>query len=219
MGVKQPFEINLAHPRVQARLGAAELDLANVLWVVSNEKAWAEGLVDMELWADFSWPEIRFGNGWASSRPNWHHTLTDPNKGRAVVLHLPDSAQQLDNWLRMRDPRFQDSAVLAPIRQQIVGTISDFHVDEFRADFSRSPDGKQVTAIRLHGGGKEMDQESRTLKDTHRLDLTVAATDVDILVSHFLKVKNEGQGQASAAAATQQAEPATQPSEGKAGSQ
>lgn len=189
-----PFDLNLAHPRIRTELGAKDLDLSKIVWVASNQMAWAEGLVDLKLWADYSWPELRFGNGWAASRPDWRIALTDPNRGRAVVLHLPDSAQQLDNWFRMRDPRFQDDAILADIRRQIVGTISDFEVNEFRADFSRSPAGKQISTIHLRGGG-QADKD-----DAHRLNLTITATDVDLLISHFLKVKSDTPD-----------EPATQP--------
>jgi hypothetical protein len=219
-----PFVVNLAQPRIRTELAAKDLDLSKILWVVSGSKAWAEGIVDMKLWADYSWPEIRFGNGWASSRPDWRISVTDPTKGQTVMLHLPDSAQQLDNWFRLRDPRFQDNAVLAPIREQVVGTVADFHVDEFRADFARNPDGKQLTTIRLHGGGRETNAQTKQSVDTHKLDLSITATDLDILVSHFLKVKSEGADQAAItavpatqAAATQGA--TTQPATGKAGSQ
>ena len=217
-----PFEVNFAQPRIRTELGAKDLDLSKVLWVVSNEKAWAEGIVDLKLWADFSWPELRFGNGWASSRPDWRITLTDPTKGQAVMLHLPDSAQQLDNWFRLRDPRFQDNAVLAPIREQVVSTIADFYVDDFRAEFSRTKQGKQVTTIRLHGGGREADAQTHQTSQTHKLDLNITATDLDILVSHFLKVKSNAADQAAAQATTQatttQAS-TTQSTDGKAGSQ
>jgi len=219
-----PFDVNLAQPRIRTELGAKDLDLSKILWVVSGNKAWAEGIVDMKLWADYSWPEIRFGNGWASSRPDWRISVTDPTKGQTVMLHLPDSAQQLDNWFRLRDPRFQDNAILAPIREQVVGTIADFHVDDFRADFARDSRGKQLTTIRLHGGGRETNAQTKQSVDTHKLDLSITATDLDILVSHFLKVKNEGADQAAVAgvaaaqaAATQGA--TTQPATGKAGSQ
>lgn len=220
-----PFDVNLAQPRIRTELGAKDLDLSKVLWIVSNKKAWAEGIVDLKLWADFSWPELRFGNGWASSRPDWRITLTDPTKSQSVMLHLPDSAQQLDNWLRLRDPRFQDNAVLAPIREQVVSTVADFHVDEFRAEFSRTPEGKQVTTIRLHGGGRETNPQTKETSETHKLDLSIAATDLDILVSHFLKVKSAAADQtnveapsATTQAATTQAS-TTQSTSGKAGSQ
>ena len=220
-----PFDVNLAQPRIRTELGAKDLDLSKILWVASGNKAWAEGIVDMKLWADFSWPELRFGNGWASSRPDWRLSVTDPAKGQTVMLHLPDSAQQLDNWFRLRDPRFQDNAILAPIREQVVSTIADFHVDEFRADFSRNADGKQLTTIRLHGGGRQTDARTKQSLDTHNLDLNITAADLDILVSHFLKVKNAAAeqttsgipGSATQAVTTEQS--TTKPADGKAGSQ
>lgn len=214
-----PFDVNLAQPRIRTELGAKDLDLSKVLWVVSNQKAWAEGIVDLKLWADFSWPELRFGNGWASSRPDWRITVTDPARSQSVILHLPDSAQQLDNWLRMRDPRFQDNAVLAPIRQQVVSTIADFYVDDFRAEFSRTPEGKQVTTIRLHGGGRETDAQTHQTSQTHKLDLSITAADLDILVSHFLKVKSSAPDEAAGALSATTQAATTQPTSGKAGSQ
>ncbi len=215
-----PFEVNLAQPRITTELGAKDLDLSKILWVVSGSKAWAEGIVDMKLWADFSWPELRFGKGWAASRPDWRITMTDPTKGQSVMLHLPDSAQQLDNWFRLRDPRFQDNAILAPIREQVVETVADFQVDDFRADFSRNPDGKQITTIRLHGGGHQTNLQTKQVTETQKLDLTITATDLDVLVSHFLKVKSNASDQAAAGMPEATSRPSTTaPTDRKAGSQ
>ena len=162
-----PYTVNFADPVIRTKAYGRGLDLGKIVWIASSEKAWATGLVDIDLPVTFLWPKVRFGNGFVETRPG-------------SVLHLQYVADQLTKYLNASDPRFVTDPTYAAIGKRMADALNDFRVDKLRADFKRG-DNKLETALQLQGAG--------AVKDAQALNLNVSVSDLDWLISRYLSVK------------------------------
>ena len=132
--------------------------------MLSGEKAWGSGLVDLDLPIKLAWPKIRFGDGFVEARPGG-------------LLRLEAVGQQLGQYLVSADPRFATDPTYAKIRERVVGAVQNFRFSHLRADMKRVEDHLDtVIAIKGKGdtaGGQELN-----------LNLNVA--DVDWMLSRYL---------------------------------
>ena len=165
----EPFRMALAAPVVRAKLSGKDLDLSKIVWVLSAEKAYAEGRADLQIPLDFSWPNIRFGQGYAEARPG-------------SILHLTDTAQKVEAWLTSADPRFVTDPTYSKVRERIVQALQDFKLQKLRADFERK-DNRLLTRITIQGAGNT--------KNGQELNLNVTANDLDWLLSGYLSLPRQ----------------------------
>lgn len=164
-----PFTMPLTAPVVRTTLGAKDLDLGKIVWVLSAEKASAEGKADLLMPVDFSWPQLRFGKGWAEARSGG-------------VLHLTDTAQKVEQWLTTADPRFVTDPTYSKVRERIVQSLQHFKLQKFRAEFDRADD-HLLTTLTIQGAGNS--------ENSQALNLNLTANDLDWLLSRYLALQRK----------------------------
>jgi hypothetical protein len=161
----EPFEFTFANPVVRTTLTAKDLDLSKVLWVLSGERMYGEGMVQLRVPVSFKWPQIRFGDGCAEA-------------SRGSVLNLSAQASELDKWLVAADPRFATDPAQQRVRQRLVEALQQFRLEKFRADFKRQ-DQRLHTTITIKGAGTKGESPQE-------VNLNLSATDLDWLLSRYL---------------------------------
>ena len=162
----EPFRMPLNAPAIRTKLTGKDLDLSKIVWVLSAEKAHAEGKADLQIPLDFSWPNIRFGDGYAEARPG-------------SILHLTDTATKVEAWLTSADPRFITNPTYSKVRERIVQALQHFKLQKLRADFERKDD-HLLTRIAIQGAGNTENGQA--------LNLNVTANDLDWLLSRYLSL-------------------------------
>lgn len=162
----EPFKMPLNAPAVRTKMSGKDLDLSKIVWVLSAEKAYADGKADLQIPLDFSWPNIRFGEGYAEARPG-------------SILHLTDTAQKVEAWLTSADPRFVTDPTYSKVRERIVQALQHFKLQKLRADFERK-DNRLLTRITIQGAGNTENGQA--------LNLNVTANDLDWLLSRYLSL-------------------------------
>lgn len=164
-----PFAMPLNSPAIHTTVSGKDLDLSKIVWVLSGEKAYAEGKADLQIPVQFLWPNIRFGDGYAEARPG-------------SILHLTDTAKQVETWMTSSDPRFVTDPTYAKVRERIVQALQHFRLQKLRADFERKDD-RLLTRITIQGAGNTENGQG--------LNLNVNANDLDWLLSRYLSLPRQ----------------------------
>lgn len=165
----EPFAMPLNSPSIRTTVSGKDLDLSKIVWVLSGEKAYAEGRADLQIPVQFLWPNIQFGDGYAEARPG-------------SILHLTDTARQVEAWLTSSDPRFVTDPTYAKVRERIVQALQHFKLQKLRADFERKDD-RLLTRIAIQGAGNTENGQA--------LNLNVNANDLDWLLSRYLSLPRQ----------------------------
>ena len=160
----EPYDVLFSSPIIRSRVYGKGLDLGKLVWVATDSKAWAEGLVDLDIPVTFAWPRIRFGDGFVEARPGG-------------TLHLDYVADQLSRYLVATDARFGSDPTYSTVRERVTRALRNFRFSKLRLGMKRGESHLDAVANVKGQGNYEGGQE---------VNLNVNVADLDWLLSRYL---------------------------------
>ena len=143
----QPFALDLTKPVVATTLFLDHVGLRDVVALVTAGRATGDGTVSgsVPFTIDLTRPgapHVEVGEG----------TFRADERGN---LRLGESAEDLGKLMERENPGFQSDPLLRDLKADVLQAVQDFDYHLLEVSFRRDALGHLVTAMKIHGRGRE----------------------------------------------------------------
>lgn len=127
------FRLDPSHPKLDATVQVAAVDLHQLLAFFAANKASGEGKISGQIPVVVDWPAIRFGRGQLQA-----------SRGRLLIKDLQAMSAALEQT---------GQASTSDLKKRVIEALSDFEYDVLRADLVNESGGL-MAGVRLSGRGR-----------------------------------------------------------------